>query len=193
MRKLMLLLAFATVFLSSCSSYNFYTVGNDKIKLADYRSYAWLRGNESKLEDYYDNDIAEEKIIESANQALGRKGLKLDNRKPDLLIRYTAVVDNKTRTVRDRVYYQSPGGYVPRMGYYRGRAVYYYQYYRPFPVYLGTEQRDVEFEQGNIVIDLIDRETSKVVWRGVAKGDVANPERAVNDLPKVISKLVDKL
>ncbi|WP_256014390.1 DUF4136 domain-containing protein [Desertivirga xinjiangensis] len=193
MRKMAFMLLFAASFLTACSSYNIYSVSKDKLDVTKYQTYAWMSGNESKLQDYYNNDIAEEKIIESANTALSSRGLKLNNKQPDILIRYTAVIDEKSRTVNEPVYYQSPYRYVPAVGYYRGRAIYYYRYVRPFPVYVGAEERKVEFEEGNIVIDLIDRKTSKVIWRGVAKGEVNNPENAVNDLPKVISKIFDKL
>ena len=189
----MWILAFATLILSACSSYDFYSVNSSKADISKYRSYAWIRGNESKLEDYYDSDIAEDKIIESANAALESKGLKLDNRRPELLIRYTAVVDSRSKTISDPVYYQGPSMYVPVRAYYRGRQVYYYRYYRPFPVYVGSEQRKVEFDEGNIIIDLIDKKSSRVVWRGVARGQVDNPEKAVSDLPKVIGKIFKKL
>jgi hypothetical protein len=43
------------------------------------------------------------------------------------------------------------------------------------------------------VIDLIDRSSSKVIWRGVAKGEVNNPEKAVKDIPKVVGKIFNRL
>ena len=187
MKKTVFLLLLAFFALSACSSYNFYSVSKDRLDLSQYQTYAWVRGNESKLQDYYDNDIAEDKIIEAASIALNSKGFHLDSKKPDLLIRYTAVVDEKSRTIDEPVYYQAPSRYVPRVAYYRGRAFYYYQYVRPFP------ERTVQVEEGNIVIDIIDRKTSKVIWRGIAKGEVNNPERAINDLPKVITRILDKL
>ena len=189
----MLVVVLAVLVLSSCSSYNYYSLNNSKTDISKYHTYAWVRGNESKLEDYYKNDIAEDKIIDAASAALNAHGLNYDAKKPDLLIRYTAVVDSKSRTINDPVYYQYPSRLVPRVAYYRGRQYYYYQYVTPFPVYVGSEQRQEQFEEGNIVIDLIDRNTSKVVWRGVAKGEVNNPERAVNDIPKVVTKLLNKI
>ncbi len=183
----------ATLILSACSSYNFYTVSNDKVDISKYQTYAWVPGSESKASKYYENDIAEDKMIVAVNRELNNRGFKVNSRKPDLLIRYTAVVDNKSRVVNDPVYYQPAARYVPRLGYYQGRRFYYYQYYRPFPVYAGTETRKVQFEEGNIVIDLIDRNSSKVIWRGVAKGAVNNPEKAVNDIPKVVGKIFNRL
>jgi hypothetical protein len=75
------------------------------------------------------------------------------------------------------------------MAYYGGRRFYYYQYVNPFPVYVGSEMRKETFEEGNVMIDLIDRKTSKVIWRGWGKGEVNNPEKAVSDIPKVIEKI----
>jgi hypothetical protein len=193
MRRIVFSFVLTAFILSACSSYNFYTVSNDKVDLSKYQTYAWVPSNESKTSNYYENDIAEDKIISAVNSELNARGFQVNNRKPDLLIRYTAVVDNKSRVINDPVYYQPPARYIARMGYYQGRAVYYYQYYRPFPVYAGTETRKIKYEEGNIVIDLIDRSSSKVIWRGVAKGEVNNPEKAVNDLPKVVGKLFNRL
>ena len=193
MRKLVFLLMLSTLILSACSSYNFHSVSNGKVDISKYQTYAWVPVSQSKTSDYYENDIAEDKFINAVNTELNARGFKVNNRNPDLLIRYTAVVDNKSRVISDPVYYQPAPRYIPRRGYYRGRAFYYYQYYRPFPVYAGTETRKVEFEEGNIVIDLIDRNSSKVIWRGVAKGEVNNPEKAVNDIPKVVGKIFNRL
>ena len=193
MKKLLLLLLVTSTILSACSSYNYYAVGSKKADVSKYHTYAWVPGNELKADGYYENSVAEERIIESANQVLSNRGMQLDTKKPDLLIRYTAMVKDKTRAISAPVYYQSPSYLVPRMAYYRGYRVFYYSYTRPFPVYVGNDEREVAFEEGNIVIDLIDRNTSRVIWRGVAKGEVNNPEKAVNDLPKVIEKIFGKL
>ena len=193
MRKLVFSLMLTTLILSACSSYNFYSVSNEKVDVSKYQTYAWVPSEESKTSNYYKNDIAEDKIINAVNTELNARGFKVDSRKPDLLIRYTAVVDNKSRVIDEPVYYQPMARYVPVRGYYRGRAFYYYRYYRPFPVYAGRETREIKYEEGNVVIDLIDRNSSKVIWRGVAKGEIDNPEKAINDLPKVVGKIFNRL
>lgn len=193
MKKTVFILVLISTVLSACSSYNYYAVSSTKADVSKYRTYAWVTDNELKADQYYENNIAEEKIIESTNHVLNGRGLQIDNKKPDLLIRYTAVVKDKTKYISEPMYYQSPSYLVPRMAYFRGRRVFYYSYTRPFPVYVGSDERKVQFEEGNIVIDLIDRQSSKVIWRGVAKGEVNNPEKAVNDLPKVIDKIFGKL
>ena len=193
MKRVVLLLLFVSTIFTACSSYNYYAVSSKKVDISKYHTYAWVPGNELKANNYYENNLAEERIIESTNAVLNSRGLEADSKSPDLLIRYTALVKDKTRYVNEPVYYQAPSMLIPRVGYYRGYRLFYYSYTRPFPVYVGAEERQVNIEEGNIVIDLIDRNTSKVIWRGIAKGEVNNPEKAVKDLPKVVEKIFGKL
>ncbi len=192
MKKLMILFASAGILLGACSPYNYYSYKSDKTDFSKYRTYAWVPSAEAKVNKVFDNNIAEERIVDAASEELNQLGLKLNNQAPDLLIRYTAVVNDKTRTLSDPVYYRAPSYYVPRMAYYGGRRIYYYQYVNPFPVYVGSEMRKETFEEGNLMIDLIDRKTSKVIWRGWGKGEVNDPEKAVGDIPKVIEKIFGK-
>lgn len=178
--------------LSSCSSYNYYSVSNKNLK-GEYRSYAWLPESKSKASSIYNNDIATDRIVEAVSAELNNRGFKLNNKKPDLLIRYTAVVNKETKSYNEPVYYDPPGRFVPRVGYHRGRAFYYYSYRNPFPVYVGNEYRTVNVKQGSVIIDLIDRKTSKVIWRGWAEGELNNPEKAIAELPKVVSNIFKKL
>jgi hypothetical protein len=192
MKKLVFLFASATMLLAACSSYNYHSYTSDHIDFSKYHSFAWVPSGDLKVNGVYDNNFAEEKIVEAASQELNERGLQLDNRRPDLLIKYTALVNDKTRTYSSPVYYRGPSYYVPRMTYYGGRAIYYYQYVNPFPVYVGSQLRKETFEEANVMIDVIDRQTSKVIWRGWGNGEVNNPEKAVKDIPKVIDKIFGK-
>jgi hypothetical protein len=192
MKKQILILVGLVAILSSCSSYNYYAVSNKSLG-AEYQTYAWLPEGKSKTSSIYDNDIAADKIMEAASAELNKRGFKLNNRKPDLLVRYTAVVSKEAKSYNEPVYYDAPGRYIPRMGIHRGRAFYYYAYRDPFPVYVGIEQRTVNVKQGSIMIDLIDRKTKKVIWRGWAEGELDNPERAITQLPQVVQNIFKKL
>jgi len=178
--------------LSACSSYNYYSVSNKKLN-EHYRTYAWLPESKSKSSSVYDNDIAADRIVQAVSEQLDSRGFKLNNRKPDVLLRYTAVVNKETKSYNEPVYYDPPGRFVPRVGVHRGRAFYYYAYRNPFPVYVGSEQRTMDVKQGSIIIDLIDRKTRKVIWRGWAEGELGNPEKAIAQLPKVIGNIFKKL
>jgi hypothetical protein len=63
----------------------------------------------------------------------------------------------------------------------------------PFPIYVWDRERSIRIRENSIVIDIIDRKTSKVIWRGWAEGELDNPERAINEIPQVITNIFKKL
>ncbi|WP_316784941.1 DUF4136 domain-containing protein [Pedobacter frigiditerrae] len=192
MRKQIFLILALAVGLSACSNYNYYAVSNKKLS-ANYKSFAWLPESKSKASKLYNNQIATDRIVEATSNALTNKGYQLDNKNPDILIKYTAGVTTKTREYNEPVYYNPPARIVPRLGYARGSAFYYYSYVNPYPVYVGSEMRTINVKEGSVMIDLIDRKSGKVIWRGWAEGEINNPEKAINDIPKVVDNIFKKL
>jgi hypothetical protein len=53
-----------------------------------------------------------------------------------------------------------------------------------------TENRMIT--RGTLVIDLVDAKDNKVVWRGVAQGNVANTEQAIHVIEQVTKKMFRK-
>lgn len=43
------------------------------------------------------------------------------------------------------------------------------------------------------MIDMIDRKSGRVIWRGWAEGEIGNPEKAINDIPMVVDNIFKKL
>lgn len=180
--------------LASCSRYTYYSVGNNSTNLSRYRTFAWLPPIKQTRNVAYNNDIADQRIHESATAQLENKGLRLKGKKPDLLVRYMIMVDEKERVIDQPVYNYVGGGYYPRFGgFYGGRRAYYYAYSAPYPVYVGNDIQRVPYKEGTLVIDMIDRKSGKVIWRGYGIGEVDNPAQAVNDIPKVVDGILSKL
>lgn len=192
MRRQIFILLALSVGLTACSNYNYYSVSNKKLN-PSYKSFAWLPESKSKATKEYDNDIAHDKIVEATSTALENRGFKLNNKNPDILIKYTAGVTTTTKEYNEPVYYNQPSRLVPRVGFARGRAFYYYAYTTPYPVYVGSELRKMRVKEGSVMIDLIDRKSGKVIWRGWAEGEINNPEKAINDIPKIVDGIFKKL
>jgi hypothetical protein len=192
MKKILILMSIV-VGLSSCSTYDYYSVSNKPVNSTKYQTFAWIPESQSKASSAYNNDIATDKIVEAASAELNKRGLQLKNKNPDLLIKYTAVVNRETKTYEEPVYYNPPSRLSPRVGYYRGRAIYYYAYNDPFPVYVGTRARKMQIKEGSIMIDIIERKTSKLIWRGWAEGEVNDAQNAVEDIPTVVTNIFKKL
>ena len=50
------------------------------------------------------------------------------------------------------------------------------------------------YKEGTLIIDLVDRRTRKIVWRGFGVGEVHNnPQKNIDDLPKVVDGVLAQL
>ena len=176
--------------LSACSSYDYYTAGLNTTHLSRYHTFAWMpviSNNGKKMNPA--NGAADAKIKETATQVLTEKGLTLQQRQPDLLISYTATVGRGTRTN----YYTTYGGWG---GW--GWGGWYNPYYAFGPgfAYRGalTYEDQEHYKEGTLVIDLIDRRTQKVIWRGFGVGEVHHdPQKNIDDLPKVVQGILEQM
>ena len=186
--------------LSACDNYNYYIAARNKTNMSGYHSFAWMQGGASK-----DNATVDAAIKSSTTLALQSKGLALKQQKPDLLVSYTVTVGRGTRTN----YYTSwgyPGwgwglGWGWGGGWHRGWGLgwggWYGGYYGfgPYPYAGGLTYEDQEsYKEGTLIIDLIDRKTRKVVWRGFGVGEVHhNQQKNIDDLPKVVDGILKQL
>jgi hypothetical protein len=190
------LLLFAIAALSACSSYNYYTAGLNKTDMSGYHSFAWLPAQGKKSGSSSVNPAVDLKIKDAAVASLSSKGLRLQNNNPDLLVTYTAKIGQGSRTVYAPTYYGS--GFYPSWGFGWGwgwgwRPYYYYG--APFVYYGGdTAVGREHYKEGTIIIDLIDTHSHKIVWRGFGVGEVHNnPQKNIEDLPKVVEGIIGQL
>jgi hypothetical protein len=200
--KTLLNLLFGFLFIagiSSCRSYNYYTAGLNKTNMSQYRSFAWLPPQAGKKSDM--SAIADTKVKSAAIASLSAKGLRLNDNHPDLLVTYTAMVGQGSKTVMTPTYYGG-GGFYPYAGfgwgYGYGWGGWYNPYYAfggPYTYYGGyTATGREHYKEGTVIIDLIDSRTHKIVWRGFGVGEAhKNQQKDIDDLPKVVDGIIDQL
>jgi hypothetical protein len=134
-------------------------VKTDADKDADfsrYRSYTLQRGrvlSDQSAPDVSANPLLEERIQKAIARELARKGLQpTDPSRADLIATYTASA--QTRKELETVAPAVPG-------------------FEPYDEwYWGPGYEDVwidEYQEGTLVIDLIDADTRKLVWRAIAR------------------------
>lgn len=176
--------------LYACSGYKYFAIESEKSRFGKYHTFSWLPIPDSS---HYHNDIIDEKIKDETTYGLEKLGLTLRNELPDLLVRYTIQVKDRVRIYNYPTYV-----YGPRM-IYRGVAkdrygrYFYYYYSNPFPVYVGSDIIQTPYKEGTLIIDLIERESHHVIWRGYGTGNVDNPERAMRDIPIVVNGILNTL
>jgi hypothetical protein len=195
--------------LSACSNYRYYKAGSSFISLNKYKTFAWApnlpaRKPDSIVSDqkglgarlnylnnnrYFKSTAAVDQIRAATIAALQTKGLRLQDNDPDLLVRFTTLVDRGTR----RTYYGYPyyGGFYGGWGWgYRFNPWYGYGWggaYGGYPV-------QEHFKEGVLAIELIDNRTHETVWIGYGAGELrSNPEKVVAQLPKVVDGIFKQL
>src|SRR5690606_13798364 len=90
-------------------------------------------------------------------------------------------LNNKKRLVHARPYY----GYGGPWGWYHPWGFYGYNYH-PFVV---GEQR---LRYGHIILEAIDTKTKSVIWQARGTSEVNAPEKAINNLPKIVEGVMKK-
>ena len=184
MRKLIIYFIPVMV-LASCSAYQYHTTKIQSTDFSQYRTYGWLPPVDSLSKSYFDNDIANANILETANRELEARGLSYSKNNPDLLFRYIVIVNNKRRPLYGGHPYGHWGmwGYNPWM--WGSRWGYYgYGWNRP----VGEER----YRAGHIIIEARDRQSNTVIWQARGSGQVRTPEDAINKLPEIVSGVMDQ-
>jgi hypothetical protein len=191
--------------LSACSSYNYYTAARNKTDLSSYRTFAWLPPEASnKAGGVVKKEIADERVKEAAISALQTKGLRLQENDPDLLVSYSTVTGRGVKTEFYPAYYGGFGwggwggwgwgwgyGYRPFYGgFYGGWGGGWGGWGYP---YGGGGYARVPYKEGTLIIDIIDRNTRRLVWRGFGVGELHNPKRTLDELPKVVDGVLKQL
>ena len=141
------------------------------VNFAEYVTYDWgppdnLPVGDPRLDN---NPFFKDYVHGRDRKKAGGQGFRAaSSGEPDLLVHYHASVNQKVDVSEaDRPY-----GYC----------------------YDNCEPRVVEFEQGTLVIDIVDRRTSKVVWRGWAQdtmnGVIDNQDRLEKQVDEGVTKMM---
>lgn len=139
-----------------------------QVDLSNYRSYSFLPNQDTIRNSDYDNDYVNEIVIDEIRQNMRERDFTLERNQPDLLVYYHLMFDEEMAVNASPIYtnysYYRPGYYVGP--YYRNVA---YNNYFTVPRLSGTNIQQVPYREGTIVIDLIDRRTNEIIWRGRAE------------------------
>ena len=141
-----------------------------------YKTYAWLQqpagvaGSAQSAQQR--NTLLDQRIKTAVNDQLGKKGLTLSSDQPDVLMAYYTGVENKLD--------------VTDWGYRYG------------PYYYGYPQRDItvyQYQQGTLVVDMIDSRTKELVWRGSAQATLLEnptPEKTQQRINQAVGRMFQK-
>jgi hypothetical protein len=131
-------------------------------------TYRWHEPNEYNLKSnsYLANDLIDNRIRESVNAELMGKGYTLkESGQVDFLVNYTITTEDKL----DVRTYNTYSGVYPGWSYGRYYGSGPYLYNAPFEPGI-PETQVTHYTEGTFVLDIVEADNSKLVWRGVAQG-----------------------
>lgn len=169
-KYIFLLLAVATLGLTSCTSFN---VRSDYAETANFNNY---RTYKLRIDDLKLNDIDKDRVLNEISKNLKMKGLTVSEN-PDLIVNVNAN-HKKIKTVDSSPY---------------GVSVFGGPYGWGFGMHRSFGFRKTTQNQGALIIDLIDARTQKLIWQGIGSGiNVDFPKAKRNEIPKIIEKIMEK-
>jgi hypothetical protein len=171
------LLMLSLLMATACSSITVSSDYDPKADYSAYRTYDWAPRAEQPVKDpVLDNALLDGRIRHAVETELAAKGLEKDGAgKPDLLIAYHVAVQGKLDIAQTPNYSYGPYW---RYGSYAGSSAYVRQY-----------------DEGTLILDLIDVSTKQLVWRGSAQAEVkkeVTPEEQQRRINEVVRKILER-
>ena len=161
-----ILLASATLGLTSCSPFQ---VRSDYAETANFNTYKTYK---LRVDDLKLNDIDKDRVLNEVSKQLQAKGLSVGEN-PDLIVNVKAQHKKITDVQRDR-----PFGM--------------YGWGGPLGWGVGMSRTWASnYNQGALILDLIDARTQKLVWQGIGEGiSVDSPKAKQKQIPEIVAEIM---
>lgn len=183
-RQTMLLLACAM--LAGCSTMEVRYDYDPKVNFTGLKTYAWLDEPKKPTGDprIDDNAILKSRVHTAVDSALAARGFSKVETDPDFLVAYHVSLDRRQSVQTLNSYY----GYGPGWGYGYG------SYYRP-GYWTGPPETYVyEYEEGTLILDIVNPESKELMWRGSAQDEVrfkSSPEKDQTQLDQAVTEMLE--
>lgn len=168
---------------------------------------------------FYDNQIVAQSIRKSVNDELISRGFQVQRDTPDVLLQYTILVERREQKItsvqavpdpnvsyynqafnmnatsaydsRANLYYYSNPNGVYNQNFNSSNYPYYTNFGYPMqiPYYVNKNIYEEEFKEGTLIIDIIDRTTGELIWRGWNKDILYDPQSYNASIPEGISNI----
>ena len=175
----------ALLMLAGCSSYSVVSDYDRSMPFGSYKTYHWSDEGASRIDDdvLAKNPLVYKHIRSAVNRELRAKGFILKDIGPvDFIVSTHA-------GIRERVTAGPPTvSFAYRSGYYRRGHGYYSFWYDPY----GPYPRLTYYEEGTLVIDIIDSKTDDLAWRGVVSG-ILRDYTSTDDMHREIDTVVARV
>lgn len=166
-----LVFSFMALTAFGCATYTTHYDYDPVVRFVELSNYDWINPS---VKGQTVNELTVKRIQAAVDRQLAEKGYNMDSSNPDFLIAIHGGRETKVDVV--------DWGYN-----YRGYDNYRYS---PYP---GAHRIDVyEYEEGTLILDLVDGDSRELIWRGsVTK--VIDPSASLEKRERVINEAVGKV
>ncbi len=154
--------------------------------LSKFRSFGWGKSKVSVANPAYKSDLIDATIKSRIRGELEGKGLTFKTSKPDAVVSYESYTERKMGSNGSAIYYQYY--YFPA---YSPGIVPYGAYAFGGPIFLAPSEY-FSHTEGTLAIDIRDRRTGKLVWRGLVQGNVDNIEKLHKTIARAVAAIMKK-
>ena len=180
------------IMVSSCSIYNNISATVDvSTDFTKYKSFAWLPDQTDSTNLPYNNEIIRNNIRNYFGQSFSERGYTVNLDSPDVLLKVIIGTKPMEKVIVNST---GPSPYYYKRYYYGSRYYYPYKfdYYYHYPRYYRYESHTIEYIQGSITLNVIDRKLNKLVWSGTAKGDIYDPSYINENIHPAVIAIMKK-
>lgn len=168
MKRLLIILLPAL--LAGCSQQvRVYSDYDPDYDLSTYKTFDW--GQKINIEEgrnpLHYNELNDKRIKSAVEEEMSLRGYELTSENPDLILHYHIIVENQSVVATE------PHGY----------------HYSPY--WMRLETNIYSYKEGTLILDLMDKKTSNLIWRGwaVAVVDQVDPKKVGQLISTAVSQI----
>ena len=167
--------------LAGCSTLTIQTDYNPEYDFSAIKTYQWVKNEKHSDDVRVNNSLIINRVNKAINQNLQSKGLtEKKTGEADVFVNWFGGIDNKIRQETINHYYG---------GMYRG---YGYPYGGYWPGY--TQTYNVEYQEGTLIIDILDGKSHELIWRGTGQDyveDNQTPEEITQGINQAVEGIME--
>ena len=182
--------------LTGCGIYSEISVNSDStVNISKYKSFAWLPDKTDTTNSPYNNKIIRNNLKNYFGQEMAARGYVVNLDTPDVLLQ--VVIVNKKRE-KETVYPVHPWPFYYCSYYYCSSYYspypyeYYYHHYPDYCFSMGYCSETIQYVEGSITLNVIDRKAGKLAWSGTAKGDIYDPDYIKRNIHPAVEAIMKK-
>lgn len=159
------------------------------VNFSKYKTFAWIPDKDTSKSEY-NNEIIRNNARNYFSHCMAERCYKANIDTPDVFLELVITTIKKEKNYAGRIppdyyYYHNPF-------YYPFPNPYFYAFPYNDDYDFSYVQQQVDYVEGSITLNVIDRKQKKLVWTGTSKGDLYDPKYMKENINPAIYSIIEK-